>query len=203
MGLKLTAAIITASLTLLTYGYQRLLLSRTRAALVRKHGCQPLPHYAHKDPFLGLDYIWRIMAALPTHQLLDLFNEGFDTLGTTFQYTQLGTEVLVTGDAENIHSILSKDFSSFGNEPVRGVSFAPLFDGSFFSIDGPVWHRSRKAILPLTSRNAYSDFSMLESHLQRLLALIPKDQSDVKIERLMEKLVWPRKPFLTSGTFHD
>jgi cytochrome P450 len=62
--------------------------------------------------------------------------------------------------------------------------FQPLFGHGIFDTDGAAWERSRSLIRPNFVRAQVADLDMFESHVQALIANVPRDGSAVDLQDL-------------------
>lgn len=111
---------------------------------------------------------------------------GFETAGTyTLEQRIMGERIIMTADPENIKAILAGQFSDFGKgEPFHKIWFDFLGD-SIFATDGELWHNSRQLIRPQFLKNRIADLHIAESHLAKMVGLIPKDGTPVDISDLL------------------
>ena len=158
---------------------------------LRKHGCRTVARYPHKDPFLGYD-LYRIIersrqqnTVVPTLQWL------FDSYGNgkTFEALTWGIPTLYSADPRIIRSVLKEGFDNFGIEPFRKPFNSPWICRGILVSDGQEWKMSRAMLRPLFQKSQHADLPGLEVHVQKLIALIPKDCSTFDIQPLLCRLV--------------
>ncbi|EGV63883.1 hypothetical protein PSN45_004039 [Yamadazyma tenuis] len=85
----------------------------------------------------------------------------------------LGHQIVVTADPENIKSILATQFNDF----VMGLrlsQFRPLLGEGVFTLDGHGWKQSRAMLRPNFSREKVAHTQSLEFHVQNLSKHIRK-----------------------------
>ncbi|KAJ5916408.1 cytochrome P450 52A3-B [Penicillium tannophilum] len=150
----------------------------TRRQTVSAHGCKKVAKAANKDPFLGIDTIFWAKNAYKDHQLLDRNSELFHTLGNTFTTRQLHKYSIRTIEPENIKTILSLKFEDYGIS-FRLEPFNALLGKGIFDTDGDHWAASRALIRPSFTRDQIADLTSLESLIQDLFALLPRDGETV------------------------
>ena len=155
----------------------------------RQRGCSEPPTYAHRDPLLGLDLSIVEKRAYQNGQVFAWNKDLFRRYGRTYQVNSLGTRVIRTMDKQNIKSILATNFHDFGLEPIREGSATPFFDRGINTTDGSFWEYCRGMVKPTFSRAEICNFTSLERHLERLVALIPKDGSTIDLQPLFSRLV--------------
>ena len=158
---------------------------------LRRLGCCPVARYPHKDPILGYD-LYRIIErsrqqnnALPTLQRL------FDTYGNgkTFQALTWGIPTVFSADPRIIRAVLKEGFHNFGVEPFRKPFNKPWIRRGLLVSDGQEWKMSRAILRPLFQKSQHADLPGFEVHVQRLIALIPKDEETFDIQPLLCRLV--------------
>ena len=120
-------------------------------------------------------------------------SEAYRTLhkkyGSTFQMKALGGPQLQTSDPENIQTICTSAFDDFGVGPMRRRIGVPFLDRGIFTEDGAFWEHSRALIRPTFSKAEIADLENFESHVRRLLGLIPCDGSTIDLLPLVKRLV--------------
>lgn len=150
----------------------------TRRQIVRAHGCKEVAKAANKDPFLGIDTIFWVKKAYKDHKLLDGNTELFKIHGNTFTTRQLLKYGIGTIEPENIKTILSLKFEDYGIS-FRLEPFKALLGKGIFDTDGEHWAASRALIRPSFTRDQIADLTSLESLIQDLFALLPRDGKTV------------------------
>lgn len=159
-----------------------------RLVIKRQHGCQRPPCTPSKDPLLGLDSVYRILRSVKDNRRNLSLKEQLDLYGYTFQSNLFGKIETFTAEPQNLQAIFAKDFESFGVEPMRLFVFAPLIGKGVMTTDGAHWARSRALLQPVFSRTQLADYSAFETHVARLIDLIPKDGSTVDLQPLFARL---------------
>jgi cytochrome P450 len=125
---------------------------------------------------------------------LALDSDLFDTYGRTVQTNAWATKQYVTMDPRNIQTICATEVDKFGSAPMNNAVCQPLLGDGIITTDGMQWKRSRNLVNPIFARAQVSELAPLESHVQRLLTLIPMDESTVDMQPLLKML------FLDSNT---
>ncbi|PCH09517.1 Cytochrome P450 [Penicillium occitanis (nom. inval.)] len=115
----------------------------------RSHGCKPPPHYPHRDPILGLDYVWTELKEREEGTSWAGDRNRFARLGRTFEVNSWGNRTIVTMDAQNIREVLSTSFSKFGVQDMRLAVSNGFMGIGVFTTDGEYWEHSRKLIAPM------------------------------------------------------
>jgi cytochrome P450 len=185
--LELTSIIVAVYLARWVYEIWSL-RSRTSKA-VRQYGCQPGSRYPNLDPFLGYD-LFRILArATKEGRRTKLFADLHRRYGDTFQFQALLSKRISTISPKNFQAITTTNFSDFGVAPMRNGSILKLLGSGVFTRDGEAWKRARAIIRPTFNRAEIADLENFETHVARLLALIPRDGSTVDLQPLFKRLV--------------
>ena len=174
--------------TLLLLCFQKAYLYFKRLAIRRRHKCQPPPSTASKDPFLGLDSVYRMLQSVRQNRRNLFLKEQLDSFGYTFQSKLFGRSEIFTAEPQNLEAILDKDFENFGVEPMRLFVFEPLIGRGLMTTDGAHWAHSRALLQPIFSRTQFTNYLAFETHVARLINLIPKDGSTVDLQPLFAKL---------------
>ncbi|GIJ90120.1 hypothetical protein Asppvi_009070 [Aspergillus pseudoviridinutans] len=172
---KLVLVLVAVLVTVACVSIRRFLVQRQYA---RKHGCQAVARSFNKDPFLGLDTLPGTIRALRQHKILERGAELFRIYGNTFTLTELQRHAILTIEPENIKTILSLKFNDYGISHRLGA-FKPLLGEGIFDTDGEHWAASRALIRPSFTRDQVADLTSLESLIQDLFALLPRDGKTV------------------------
>lgn len=168
---------------------QTLLLQIRRRHWIRSHGCERALRIPQIDPIFGLDTI--LQRWFPTMGIKSNFSLGeqFSTYGTTFQYQLYGNTKICTIVPQNLQSVFSNDFDSWGIAPLRQFFFGPFIGKGIMTADGPFWAHSRALLRPTFSRAQISDLSAYSIHVDNLLAALSEhDALDVDLKPYFEKL---------------
>ena len=159
-----------------------------RLAIQREHGCQPPPSTPSKDPFLGLDSVYQMLRSVKENRRNFSLKEQLDLYGYTFQSNLFGKTEVFTAEPQNLQAIFATDFESFGVEPMRLFVFEPLIGKGIMTTDGADWAHSRALLQPVFFRTQIANYSAFETHIARLIDLVPKDGSTVDLQHLFAKL---------------
>lgn len=187
--MTLIISIVTAvAAPILVFCFQSVRQYFKRLAIKRQHGCQRPPSTPSKDPLLGLDSVYRMLRSVKENRRNLSLKEQLDLYGYTFQSNLFGKIEVFTAEPQNLQAIFAKDFESFGVEPMRLFVFEPLIGKGVMTTDGAQWARSRALLQPVFSRTQIADYSAFETHVARLIDLIPKDGSTVDLQPLFAKL---------------
>ncbi|KAL9118577.1 MAG: hypothetical protein Q9187_004875 [Circinaria calcarea] len=189
MGLLFTTVTWAISILLAAYVVQ---VVRHRSAFTnfkRQKGCMEPRKYPHKEPILGLDLFFAMGKAMKHGQMLDRTRRLFDIYGRTFQINSWGKTVINTCEPRNVQTVLSLAFDSYGVEAVKPAARGGSFMAQgIFTADGAIWARSRALIRPTFARPQISNLASLETHVNQLLNLIPRDGSTIDLQPLIKRL---------------
>lgn len=170
---------------------KELLSSLFLARKLRRLHCTIPPRYPQKIPYFGSDLSMILDRSRQKGALFSKLQQLFRAYGKTFQAKIWGQTIVYTIDSTNIQFIHTREFKSFGVEPIRKtVNQGWMGDGIFVS-DGPIWKHSRTLLKPAFSKNQFADLSSLDVHVRRLLALVPLDGTTVDLQLLFQRLVSP------------
>jgi cytochrome P450 len=164
--------VLIVTLTSIAYVSVKRVLNRRR--FTRTHGCQPVTHSLNKEPFFGIDALIPGLRARSQHKILERGCELFRDYGNTWTLRELFLDAIITVEPENIKTILSLKFQDYGIAYRLGA-FKPLLGEGIFDTDGEKWASSRALIRPSFTRDQIADLTSLESLMQDLFALLPRD----------------------------
>ncbi|TGO47587.1 hypothetical protein BCON_0271g00080 [Botryotinia convoluta] len=182
-------ALVTTGILIIVYLYKKLTKHLTTIHLERKNGCVQPIKYPHKDPLFGLNFFFKMGAAMKTGKVLQTNRELYATYGKPFQSNSWGTPVIHTCESENIKTVLALSFGSFGRVKVKPEKGGGSLEAQgIFTADGKIWQRSRALIRPTFARTEISNFGALEKHVARFLELLPCDDSTVDLQPLTKNL---------------
>ena len=161
-----------------------------RKRKIQEHGCRPPLAIPQLDPIFGLDIVLKLFRSLKEDRRNVSLLEQFRTYGNTFQSTSVGRTNISTIELQNLQSVFSTDFSSWGVEPMRLFAFEPFVGRGIMCSDGAFWEHSRALIKPTFTRTQIADLhlSTYKAHVQRLIDVIPKDGSTVDLQPLFARL---------------
>ncbi|KAB8077610.1 cytochrome P450 [Aspergillus leporis] len=187
----LTEYFIAACVWLVLYKVGNLLWNRHHYSKQQKaRGCGEIKHYRHRDPILGLDFVYTVSKAFKEHRWLPWQQELFAAQGVkTFQANFLGSRAIYTCESENMKAMSTTYWREFGLEPLRRGSGAadPVAGPGVSTVDGPMWDFSRNIIKPYFTRDGYSNLARLEVFVNRLLHLVPTDGSTFDMQPLLQR----------------
>ena len=159
-----------------------------RLAIKRRYGCQPPPAAPSKDPFFGLDSVYRMLRSVKENKRNLSLKEQLDAYGYTFQSNLFGNTEFFSADPQNLQAVFATDFESFGVQPMRLFVFKPLIGKGIMTMDGSHWATSRGLLQPIFTRTQIINLSTFDTHVTRLIDLIPKDDSTVDLQPLFARL---------------
>lgn len=176
----------------ISYCLYRLYWNFTKAAAHRRlskdHHCEPVKKVVTKDPVFGLDWFWTNFEQFKEHVVLESTQRKLAILKTnTFYVSVLRQPLILTIEPENLKTILSLNFKSYGVEEERKGVGLLLGDGIFMT-DGASWQHSRSMLRPNFVRSQVGDLPMFETHVKQLTAAIPRDGSTVDLQGLFLRL---------------
>ena len=172
--LLLLVAILVTS-TFISSGIWRWLISLQFA---NRHGCQPVARSSNKDPFLGLDAIYRLIRSVKEHKALEMMEGQYHLYGNTFKSKQLLRHSIMTMEPENAKAVLAVNFKDYGIGHRLRV-FRPLLGAGIFNTDGQHWATSRALIRPNFARDQVTDLTLFENLIPELISQIPHDGESV------------------------
>ncbi|KAL7940179.1 cytochrome P450 [Trichoderma barbatum] len=151
----------------------------------RQYGCEPIHiKFPHKDPIFGIDVFIRNIKAVTKHHFLETVTKRHHEVGETYQLNMLGTIGIMTRDEEIIKTVLSTRFKDYSLHEERKKALNPLLGNGIFSSDGASWAHSRALLRPQFARSQLMDLSMLESHVNCLIGMIPNGQ-EIELQELL------------------
>ncbi|THV49730.1 hypothetical protein BGAL_0181g00030 [Botrytis galanthina] len=145
-----------------------------------KAGCSSPVKYKHFDRILGFDLLAKKMKYTKAGKPLALDAELFAKYGKTSHTLFFGRNHWMAMDPLLIQTVAATQADKLGSAPSNR-------DGAF-TTDGHTWKRSRELLQPVFSRLQVAQLSGLESHLQRFLGRIPRDDSTIDIQPLTQGL---------------
>ena len=101
----------------------------------------------------------------------------------------LSSDQIQTAHPENIQAIAATNFNDYGVGPMRGDIGAPFLDRGIFTDNGEFWKHSGALIRPTFNRAEVADLGTFEKHVNRFLALLPRDGSAFDIQPLLKRLI--------------
>lgn len=158
----------------------------------KSKGCLSPKRFKHYEPFLGLDLLYPMVKALKEHRFLNWQKELFAAQNAkTFEATLLGSRMLYSSEPENMKAMSTSVEQDFGVEPIRNGNGAitPFTSHGISTSDGEIWQYSRNLIKPYFDRDGYRNLHRLEVHVDKLLELIPTDNSTFDLQPLLQRWV--------------
>lgn len=138
-----------------------------------------------KDPFLGLDFVYRTLQNARNFRYLEGTHERFQKYGITYMSKHMHYPTIHTIDPANIREGLSVRFDDYKLSSFRVNAMVPLFGNGIFTTDGERWSHLRTLLRPsFARRNIVSHLNTLENHVQNFLQSIPQDSSTFDIQKL-------------------
>ncbi|KAF2812870.1 cytochrome P450 [Mytilinidion resinicola] len=161
-----------------------------RILTMRRHGCQEPPKYPHKDPFFGIDLLLLYTKSLESQTFLNLNQNLFASYGKTFRAKFLGASIIKTIDPHITKYVHATHFNQFGVENIRIKAAPHLWGDGITMVDGERWANRRALIKPSFDVVHISNLGnrSLETHVQRLMRLLPRDGSTVDLMPLFKRL---------------
>jgi len=96
--------------------------------------------------------------------------------------------VISTIEPENLKTIQAVDFKKWTLGSRRISAFRPFLGLGIFTTAGADWHRSREMLRPNFARSQVGDLATFETHVNHLIAAVPKDGSEVDLSELFFRL---------------
>ncbi|KAK0105094.1 hypothetical protein ONS95_004543 [Cadophora gregata] len=181
-----------------------LITAHRRNLISRKHNCQPIPAYPHKDPIFGLDLFLENSRVIKLGQFLPAVQARYTLLNAhTWSQLFLGERVINTAEPENIKAILATQFKEFELPPRRKVAFHPTFGHGIFTTDGKEWEASRALLRPNFTRSQVGDLETFEGHIGKLIRRIPRGGETVDLQELFFMLTMDSATEFLFGTSSD
>lgn len=159
-----------------------------RRELVKKHGCRPPRRVRMRDPIFGLDALFDIYRWTQQHTLIENMREMLYGSGTkTVEFNSLGSIVIFTAEVDNVKTVLSLKFKSFGTVDLT-KELDLVLGGGIFTSQGEAWHQSRELLRPCFARAQVADLEMIERHVSTLINKIPRDGSTTDLSKFFSQL---------------
>ncbi|KAJ4305531.1 hypothetical protein N0V90_001062 [Kalmusia sp. IMI 367209] len=157
------------------------LRKRALEAKARQDGFAPPTKYRALDPFLALDYVFKIFTDISFTQRNRL------RYGKTFIIEPLlGVPTIVTADPENIQKVFGSVDNDFGvfwrREP-----FEPFTGRGLLTEDGDGWRHPRKLYRPIFAKNNIADLDYYGKMVNDMLEQIPGNGETVDLHPLLLK----------------
>ncbi|EGX89124.1 Cytochrome P450 [Cordyceps militaris CM01] len=151
------------------YFFQKIWIEYSHRRRASALGCGPVYRRQGKLPF-SVDQTYKAFRALQDNEFLNLEVTTHQDLGrSTFTQPNLGRDLLMTTDPENVKALLATQFKDFGLGPMRLKILEPLLGLGIFTSDGKDWQHSRAILRPQFTRTQISNLHVEEIHVQHLL----------------------------------
>lgn len=188
MSFFLTAILTLVILSLLQFILNRLYGHYAFNNASSRLGCAAPKTLPSRDPFFGIDTVVSTFRSIKDHCRMRTIQTQTRLYGHTFQSFPFGRRVVTTISSRNIQTVLSLKHEKFGVGPIRKPAEAMVGKG-IISNDGVVWEHGRSMIRPAFASSQIADRGMFARHVERLLALLPQDNSVVDLQPLFDRLV--------------
>ncbi|KAI9693914.1 MAG: hypothetical protein M1822_003185 [Bathelium mastoideum] len=91
-------------------------------------------------------------------------------------------------EPQNIKTILALKFDDYGVAPVKAATVEPFLGKGIFTSDGADWAEARAMVKPIFTRSQITDFSSFSNHVDRALALVPRNGEEIDLQPIFKKL---------------
>ena len=145
--------------------------------------------YPHSDLVFGYDLYKERQRALKEGNLQALYTRDFKRLGKTWEEIFPNQRVINTMDTVYHQYIHAAGFEDFGKPSMRAKISAPIVGNGIFMAEGAHWKQSRSMIKPIFVTAEVGNMVMTARHVDRFLALLPRDSATCDIQLMLEKLV--------------
>ena len=164
--------------------------SRRRQRVARARGCSPAPSAEQRDRIFGLDSLIQLYQSHRKNRRNVSMRVLFDRYGHTFQANSWSQTKIFSIEPQNLQSVLTTDFTSWGVQPLRLFAFEPFVGKGIMCSDGKFWEQSRALVKPTFARSQIADLHLktFDAHVQKLIAWIPGDGSSVDLQPLFSRL---------------
>lgn len=166
----------------------------------KSRNCGRIKQYRHYEPVYGIDLVYAMATALKNHRWLSWQKQLFAEQGVkTFEANFLGTRMIFSNESDNMKAMSTEHWKEFGVQPIRFANgVAEPFTGPGVSLtDGEMWQHSRNLIKPYFDRSGYRNLHRLQVHTDKLLDLLPRDNSTFDLQPLMQRWVSGPVDFLS------
>ncbi|ELR02562.1 hypothetical protein VC83_08941 [Pseudogymnoascus destructans] len=161
------------------------LIQRSRFAKAR--GCKPPARLPQTERIIGYKVFLAMAADMKARTMLPTSLRLHREMGNTFSLVLLSQPAIATIEPENVKALLATQFHDFGiGKRHRGLG--ALLGHGIFTSDGTHWERSRALVRPSFARVHVADLETLESHIQHLIAKMPRDGSTIDLQPLFYQL---------------
>lgn len=190
MTSTLECLVASAIMTLLLYSCLVTGTHLRHQKVARDHGCKPPPSISQRDPIFGIDIVLQLFRALLKNSRNMSIVKLFAEYGHTFQVRSWRSSMAYTIEPQNLQTIFSTDFASWGVQPIRLFAFEPFVGKGIMCTDGETWKGFRNLIKPTFARTQIADLHLTAyaAHVDKFLDLIPRDGSAVDLQPLFGRL---------------
>lgn len=175
---------VSLTLTVLYYFLQVFVRNHNRSKLVNEQDCMPPKRYYQSERLIGWGLLKENFHNSRKRKILTAGRARFEKYGNTFSSVMGFVHIVATIEPENVKAILSTKFNDFDLGTRREKAFQPLLGYGIFCTDGARWEHSRALLRPSFARSRVADFRLLERHVEKLLRLIPRDESVVDLQKM-------------------
>jgi cytochrome P450 len=140
----------------------------------------------------GFGMLWEMLSAARDHHFLELLLSWYREHGNTYKAKMVGRTIVFTIEPKNVQTVLALKFKDFELGSYRNNAFKPLLGQGIFASDGQIWEHSRALVRPNFVRNQITDIDIYETHVAKVIKLIPRDGSTVDLQDLFFRMVSSR-----------
>ncbi|OOF96432.1 hypothetical protein ASPCADRAFT_47635 [Aspergillus carbonarius ITEM 5010] len=176
----MSTLVFVATATPVLYLVWVLLARWQHAQNARKWNCGAVPSYP--GDLLGVNTLKEALQLDKDRLLPMLTRRRIATMSarenrytTTFQFRQLGNDIISTAEPKNVQAVLATQFKDFELGQVRRNTMHWLLGSGIFTADGDHWSRSRALLRPQFTRDQISDLDLEERHVQLAMQAMPVD----------------------------
>lgn len=171
-------------LIILPYIYRKITSHIATRHLITQNQCEPPPSY---PPSQEPELLKTRTEATKNGTLMDLYMTHFDLYGKTWEEHLFGTKIINTMEARNFQQVTSAGFQDWGKASTTHST--PFFGKGIFSMNGAEWKHARDLVRPTFSKAEISDVRWMARHVDRLIVLIPRDESTIDLQVPLRKMV--------------
>ncbi|KFY08386.1 hypothetical protein V492_06278 [Pseudogymnoascus sp. VKM F-4246] len=158
-----------------------------RRSFAKAHGCKAPARLPQSERIIGFRAFQVMSSNMKERIMLPTALQMHRELGNTFSLVLLSQRALSTIEPENIKAVLATQFHDFGiGKRHRGMG--ALLGHGIFTSDGKHWEGSRALVRPSFARAQVADLETFETHIQHLIAKIPRDGSTIDLQPLFYQL---------------
>ncbi|KAL1595191.1 hypothetical protein SLS60_009879 [Paraconiothyrium brasiliense] len=154
----------------------------------KRHQCAEPAAISSSDPIFGLDTVLQTFRELKEHRRMKSNLELVRRYGHTYRSFPFGRRTVSTIHPRNLQMIFT-DIDTFGVAPLRERASEPMIGRGIVSSDGTVWADARTMIKPTFNKYLIADRKMFSTHVEKFLQLLPRDNSEVNLQPLFDRLI--------------